>query len=116
MVNAQKIVIDYLTDTMTVPVYAEVPNPADAEFIVVTVTGGDYDEYTRQQDVAFEIFAFSDTKYKASLLGYNALDKIRLIADDRYEVTQATYGIPYDATDNTKQIKYKFICDLKIKE
>lgn len=101
----EKKIIEYLSDEMDVPVYAESPlNPPDS-YVVIEKTRGTEDVYMGEATIAIQSFAAS--MYDASALNETIKEAMATMPDDVDIVPRVRLNSNYNFTDQTKK-KYRY--------
>ena len=102
----EKIIYDYLTEVLEVPVSLEVPKDPPAEYVVMEKTGSHRQNLITSSTILFRSYA--PTLYKAAVLNEavkEALDA-SIVLDD---VTKAKLNSDYNYTDTEKKL-YRYQC------
>ena len=106
----EKIVLDWLTANMTVPVYAEKPEDASESYLVVNKTGSSISNHIKSATITVQSYAPS--KFEAAELNElvkTAMDAIvALTAISRCQLN-SDYSYP-DTT--TKEYRYQAVFDI----
>lgn len=106
-VMIEKIVIDYLTQALTVPVYSEVPEKPPASFMLVEKVGSSGSRYLPQAAMAVQSYA----KTHAQTAALNCAVKRAMLSDDFLRLTDivnCTCTSDYNFTDTqTKRYRYQ---------
>lgn len=106
----EKIVLDYLENTLNVPVYMEVPNKKPKRFILLEKTSGNIENYINSSTIAIQSYA--ESLYEASKLNEivkEAMNNI-IILDT---ISKSKLNSDYNYTDTTKkQYRYQAVYDL----
>ena len=115
MINVEKVVIDYLTEKLDIPVDAEIPNnePQSAnpdEFVVVESTSGTYDHNSKLGNHSLVVQAYAQSRAQASNIAIDVADKLTDIADGDNAICKADVGVPYNFSDEF--IRYQLTLDL----
>lgn len=110
----EKIVLDYLTDTLSVPVYMEVPeynpNPNAQTFVVIEKTGSS--ETNHIYNATFVIQSYSDTLYHAAVLNESVKGAMKnIISLDEVTRCELTGDYPFTRI-STKQPRYQAVFEL----
>ena len=102
----EKVILDYLNETLNVPVSMEVPKNPPARYVVMEKTGS-----RRQNLITSSTFLFrsyAPTLYKAAALNEDvkaALDNA-IVLDD---IARAKLNSDYNYTDTAKKL-YRYQC------
>lgn len=103
-------IIKYLSDTLTVPVYAERPEKPDKSYVVIEKTGSSRTNFVNRATVALQSYAA--TMLEAAKLNEDvkaAMDA--LIAIDK--VSDSRLNSDYNFTDTeTKEYRYQAVYDI----
>lgn len=111
----EKVIYDYLSSQLTVPVYMEmpnVPNPSDEpeRFVVVEKTGSSLTNRLYQSTVAVQSYA--DSLYEAAMLN-DEVKTVMLNAIVLAQVTRVAVNSDYSFTDeSTKRYRYQAVFDI----
>jgi len=108
----ETFVINYLHDTLSIPVYGQIPenpNPSDdpEDFIVVQLTGSTMTDHIWESTLAIQ--SYSDTLTKASKLNSRA---VRAMLDiiTQIKICRSSLNSAYEYTDeSTKQPRYQAV-------
>lgn len=106
----EKIILDYLSTALTVPVKMEVPEDPPAEFCVIEKTGSDVSNYIKRATVTVQSYAASlyraaelNEEVKATMENLSALS----------EISKASLNSDYNFTDTqTKKYRYQAVFDI----
>ena len=103
-------VIAYLTDTMSVPVYAERPEDPDPSYILIEQTGEYESNHLRHGTVACQ--AYAPSRLDAAILCESLILAMHDITDlDR--ISHCNLNSAYNYTDTrTKEYRYQAVFDL----
>lgn len=111
----EKIVLDYLSESLTVPVYVEKPkNPKPSnnplKFVVIEKTGSSSENHLYSSLIAVQSYAGS--VLEAAELNCEIIEKMMdLVQLD--EVTKVVLNSDYNFTDtSTKQPRYQAVFDI----
>ncbi|MFQ6794672.1 MAG: hypothetical protein ACLRT4_18095 [Thomasclavelia sp.] len=106
----EKIILDYLSKELNVPVFLEEPVNSVLEYVIIEKTGG-----TKENFISYATFAiqsYSTTLYKTAMLNEKvkqAMDNI-IILDD---ISKSTLNSDYNFTDTAKKkYRYQAVYDL----
>lgn len=103
----EKIVLDYLTLELSVPVHMETPEHVPQSYVLIEKTGGGKENLIESATLAFQSYA--PTLYEAAALNQSviaALDRITDVLDISY----ASRNSDYNFTDTrTKQYRYQAV-------
>lgn len=91
-------IIEYLAETLDIPVYAEVPEAAEGEFLVVEKTGSARANYLDEATIAVQSYAdsladaaFLNQRVKAAMLNLWTLDDVSAVRlNSDYNFTDTT--------------------------
>ena len=106
----EKIILDYLTDALTVPVYMEIPASPPGSFVVIEKTGSSVEN--RLWSAMFAIQSYGPSMYAAASLNEEVkaamLDAV--VLDD---ITSVDLNSDYNFTDTgTKRYRYQAVFDI----
>lgn len=106
----EKIILDYLTEKLDVPVFVEIPNNPPDAFVLVEKTGSGRTNKINSATVAVQSYGAS--MYSAALLNEavkNAMEEIVIVSD----VSKSSLNSDYNFTDTTsKKYRYQAVFDL----
>lgn len=106
----EKIVIDYLEESLGIPVYAEYPENAEALFCVVEKTGSRRDEMIDFSTIAIQSYA--PTLYMAAELNL----RVKAVMEDIMDlpsINEAELNGDYNFTDlEMKRYRYQAIYEI----
>lgn len=107
----EKIVLDYLTDQLTVPVYMEVPEGRpDERFVVIEKTGSGKSNHIESATLAIQSYA--PTMYEAASLN----EQVKTAMEDSIildSISRASLNSDYNYTDTTtKHYRYQAVFDV----
>lgn len=106
----EKIVMDYLNDSLEVPAYMEIPENKPERFILMEKTGGSVENFIYSATLAIQSYA--KTLYEAATLNEEvkkAMDGI-IVLDS---VLSSKLNSDYNFTDTeTKEYRYQAVYDL----
>ena len=102
----EKIIYDYLTDVLSVPVSLEVPKDPPPSYVVMEKTGSGRQDLITSATILFRSYA--PTLYEAALLNETVKEALdaSIILDD---VTKAKLNSDYNYTDTSKKL-YRYQC------
>ena len=107
----EKIILDYLSDELAVPVYMEVPEERpDETFVVIEKTGGGRSNHIDSATLAIQSYA--PTMYEAALLNDRVKDAMEnsIILDS---IARSQLNSDYNYTDTTSKIyRYQAVFDV----
>lgn len=106
----EKVVIDFLSDQLSVGVYGERPDDPPVSYVIVEKTGGGKENHICRAMLAIQSYA--DTLYEASLLNEAVKDAMEnLITID--SISRCSLNSDYNFTDTAqKKYRYQAIFDL----
>ena len=106
----EKIILDYLNETLTVPAYMEVPEKAPESYVVIEKTGSS--EYNHIKEATLAIQSVAPTLYKAACLN----EEVKAVmgnADILADITKSKCNSDYNFTDtSTKSYRYQAVYDI----
>jgi hypothetical protein len=106
----EKIILDYLNETLTVPAYMEVPEKAPESYVVIEKTGSS--EYNHIKEATLAIQSIAPTLYKAACLN----EEVKTVmdnADKLADITKSKCNSDYNFTDtSTKSYRYQAVYDI----
>lgn len=110
--DIEQIVIDYLTEHLEVPVYAEVPNPRPEQFVVVERTGGPHKTIGMDQPL-MAIQAWAKTRADAAELAYQVDAVIFSLQDENGRVSYVDRNSMYNYPDEESGCnRYQLVYDM----
>lgn len=110
--DIEQIVIDYLSEHLEVPVYAEVPNPRPESFVIVERTGGPHKTIGMDQPL-MAIQAWAKTRAKAADLAYEVDAVIFSLQDENGRVTYVDRNSFYNYPDEESGTnRYQLVYDM----
>lgn len=110
--DIEQIVIDYLTEHIDVPVYAEVPNPRPPSFVTVERTGGPHKSIGLDQPLV-AVQAWAKTRVEASELAYEVDAVLFSLQDEDLRVTYVDRNSFYNYPDEeTNTNRYQLVYDM----
>lgn len=106
----EKILLDYLTGVLDVPVYIEIPEHPAAEYVAIDKTGGGRTNYINT--ATFAVQSISTTLYKAAELNEavkTAMYNLIYVAD----VSRVELNSDYNYTDTDRRAyRYQAVFDI----
>ena len=108
MIMIEKIVYDFLTEKMSVPVYMEVPQNPPTRMVIVEKTGSSLDEYIYTSTFAIQSYGKSllDAAELNDMLVTAMLDGVNgLVSLDK--ILRVDLNSDYNFTDTTTK-KYRY--------
>ena len=106
----EKILLDYLNATASVPAYMERPEVPPASYVLVEKTGSSRSNHINQSTIALQSYA--PTLYQAATLN----EEIKSLIDESIEldsVCRAQLNSDYNYTDTaSKQYRYQAVYDI----
>lgn len=106
----EKIVFDYLSQMLDVPVRTEKLGNVPEEYVLIEKTGSSVENHINSSTIAIQ--SYSDTLYNAALLN----DQVKQAMDHMAESTniyKSSLNSDYNFTDtNTKQYRYQAVYDI----
>ena len=106
----ETIVLDYLSDVLSVPVSMEVPEDPPDQFVVIEKTGGGKENHIKSATLAIQSIAPS--LYEAAVLNENvkiAMDGIEALDS----IGRSSLNSDYNFTDTaSKRYRYQAVFDL----
>lgn len=106
----EKTIYDYLSETLSVPVYMEVPSEPPAKFVLIQRTGGGLTNWVYNS--AFAIQCYAGSLFEAAEL--NELIKEAMLSIVALnEIASIRLNSEYNFTDSTtKQYRYQGVYDV----
>lgn len=101
----EKIIIDYLSENLTVPVFAEVPADDSGRFVVIEKTGSSRVNYLDSATIAVQSYA--DTLLDAAELNQITKGHMLALPEHSDEVSAVRLDTDYNFTD-TETRKYRY--------
>lgn len=106
----EKIILDYLTDVLTVPVCMEIPANPPASFVLIEKTGSSMTN--RLCSAMFAIQSYGPSMYAAAALNEQVKAEM-LDAVELDEITAVSLNSDYNFTDTgTKRYRYQAVFDI----
>lgn len=106
----EKILLDYLNNTLSVSAYMEKPANPPEKYVLLERTGGSSENYIKS--ATFALQSYADSLFDAATLNEEvkaAMDNIVVLN----EVMSAELNSDYNFTDTTKkQYRYQAVYDL----
>lgn len=97
-------VIEYLTDAVGLPVYAEQPEDMPEEFLVVEKTGSSMENWIHSALIAIQSYA--DSMYRAAEINASVREAMWHIEEET-DIFGCSLNSDYNFTD-TEQKKYRY--------
>lgn len=106
----EKIVLDYLNDTLEVKVCMEEEENMPQEYVLVEKTGSGKENHIL--DATIVVQSFSDTMYRAAMLNEKVKDAMEnIVALD--DITRCNLNTDYNYTDTSrKKYRYQAVFDI----
>jgi hypothetical protein len=108
----EEILYDYLGDSLSVPVYLEIPYEYPSKFYVIEKTGGGQVNHIKSATIAIKSYA--DSMYDAAQMNEELKEVMLgdiLILD---EIASVQLNSDYNFTDTTtKQYRYQAVFDIR---
>lgn len=108
----EQVLIKYLSDKLSVPVYAERPKSKDltASYVLIERTGSGIENHIKNATIAIQ--AYGATMEKAMLLNDEVIDAMDSIESNE-NVFTARLNSSYNYTDTTtKEYRYQSVFDI----
>ena len=106
----EKILLTYLSGVLSVPVYMEIPEDQNGEYVVLTKIGGDMANWIRR--ATFEALCVSTSLLKAAEL----CDLVKAAMDNAItlpEISKSRFAGDYNATFTAaKSYRYKAVYEV----
>lgn len=106
----EKIVLDYLSERLTVPVHTEKPEKPPEEYVLIEKIGSSKENFINSATIA--IRSYAESLYKAAALN----EEVKAAMDDIVildTISGAKLNTDYNFTDTTKkQYRYQAVYDL----
>lgn len=106
----EKIVLDYLNKTLSVPAYMEKPASPPEKYVLLEKTGGSAENYIKSATIALQSYA--DSLFDAATLN----EEVKTVMDNIItlnDVMGSELNSDYNFTDTTKKgYRYQAIYDL----
>lgn len=107
----EKIILDYLNEELTVPVYMEVPHRPPSVYIVIEKTGGGKSDQLYTAMITLKSYA--PTLYQAATLNELVKAVMDTAADNLDEVSRSQLNSDYNYTNTqTKSYRYQAVYDI----
>lgn len=111
----EKILLDYLSENMTEPVYMEKPKPAPDKYILLDRTGGS--ESDKIPTATFAIQSFAQTLCEAAELNERVKAAMSAMPDSVAEVFRVFLNSDGNFSDTrTKERRYQAVYHITYKE
>lgn len=106
----EKIIYDYLSAVLPVPVYMEVPENVPSSYVVIEKTSGGMTNYIRT--AVFAVKSIAPSLFNAAVLNDSVIDKMLDIVNNA-DVSKASLNSDYNFTDTTtKEYRYQAVFDI----
>lgn len=106
----ETLILDYLTENLSVPVYMEMPADPPASFVLIEKTGSGMENHLKSALIVFQSYA--DTLYNAATLNEMVKD-LMLEAADLPDISASRLNSDYNFTDtDTKKYRYQAVFDI----
>ena len=106
----EAIVLRFLEERLSVPVYMELPERPPREYVIIEKTAGSEENYIASSTIAVQSYA--ESLYEAAVLNEKlkeAMDEILI----REEICTCSLNTDYNFTDTaTKKYRYQAVFDL----
>lgn len=103
----EKRIIDYLSETLELPVYAEMPEPNSGEFLVVEKTGSSRENYVDTAN--FVVQSYADSLEAAAELNIRVINAM-LDMGPEHNISEVRKNTDYNNTDtSTKRYRYEAV-------
>ena len=107
----EKIVLDYLTDKLTVPVIMEKPKIVPAEYVLIEKTGSSVENHINSATVAIQSVS-SNSLYDAAVLNETVKSEMDAIIE-LSEISRSQLNSDYNFTNTEpKEYRYQAVYDL----
>lgn len=106
----EKIVLDYLGENMSVPVYMETPENPPSKYVLIQKTAGSMENYIESATLAIQSIA--DSLLEAATINEEVKSYMLQLWEHR-DVSRSSLNSNYNFTDTrTKQYRYQAVFDL----
>ena len=106
----EKMILDYLADEMSVPVYMEEPEIKPGSYLIIEKTASS--DTNHIQDSTFAIQAYAPSLLEAATLSSEVKDVMRLAADN-LDIARCKLNSEYNFTDQTtKRYRYQSVWNI----
>lgn len=106
----EKIILDYLAEELSVPVYMEEPDDKPVEYIIIEKTASSDNNHI--QDSTFAIQAYAKTLYEAAALS-SQVKAVMRVAADNLDIARCKLNAEYNFTDTqTKRYRYQSVWNI----
>lgn len=106
----EKIILDYLTDELTEPVYMEEPETKPVTFVLIEKTGGGKTNHISSATIAVQSYALS--MYEAAALN----ERVKTAMENAItldSITRVTLNSDYNYTNTaSKRYRYQAVFDV----
>lgn len=107
----EKVVYDYLNQSLEAPVYMEVPEEMPEKFVVLEKTGSGRDN--RIDNATFAIQSYAKTLYETAMLNNQVKDAMDAMADTE-DVSSCRLNSDYNFPDTVrKRPRYQAVYDIR---
>lgn len=107
----EKIIYDYLNDSLSLPVYTEIPKNSPPRFIVFEKTGGAQVNHIKSSTIAVQ--SYGDSLYDAAVINEELKEEMIYGLISRDEIISVTLNSDYNFTDTTtKKYRYQAVFDI----
>lgn len=106
----EKTILDYLSNSLEVPVYMEEPETKAESYIIIEKTASS--DTNHVQGSTFAIQAYAKTLYDAAVLSGEVKDAMRVAADN-LDIARCKLNAEYNFTDTqTKRYRYQSVWNI----
>lgn len=92
----EKVILDYLTTSLSVPVYMEQPDDQTREFVLIQLIGASKTDRLRTSTLQFTVFGAS--MYRAAFLCDQLTQVMDAVPEHLDSISRSHYGGSYNAT------------------
>lgn len=111
----EKILLDFLSEQLDVPVYMEKPKPADDSYVLLDKTGSSVDNHI--ETATFAIQSYAQTLYEAAELNETVKNVMEGLPWGAPEVFKAKLNSDGNFSDiRTKERRYQAVYHITFKE
>lgn len=107
----EKIIFDYLNDSLSLPVYTEIPKNPPQRFIAFEKTGGAQVNHINSSTIAVQ--SYGESLYDAAVINEEVKEEMLYGLISRDEIISVSLNSDYNYTDTTtKRYRYQAVFDI----
>lgn len=108
----EEILYEYLGDSLSAPVYLEIPKDYPSRFYVIEKTGGAQVNHIKSATVAIK--SYGETMYDAANMNEELKDAMLYGLAELAQIASVRLNSDYNFTDTTtKQYRYQAVFDIR---